>query len=80
MNFSLQLNGEFGATQTLVSTRVKKLDAAIKRRRSVLKIVDKELLKGNLRNALSLVNQLQGKPGGLRGFGAAKQVFIPLLL
>ncbi|OVA11417.1 hypothetical protein BVC80_9003g38 [Macleaya cordata] len=43
-------------------------------RRRVLRKVDNELAKGNTKSALSLVKQLQGKPGGLRGFGGAKQV------
>ncbi|MCL7048397.1 hypothetical protein MKW94_012986 [Papaver nudicaule] len=43
-------------------------------RRRVLRKVDNELAKGNTKTALSLVKQLQGKPGGLRGFGGAKQV------
>ncbi|KAF9605283.1 hypothetical protein IFM89_015899 [Coptis chinensis] len=43
-------------------------------RRRVLRKVDNELARGNSKGALSLVKQLQGKPGGLRGFGAAKQV------
>ncbi|KAF3662256.1 putative NB-ARC domain-containing disease resistance protein [Capsicum annuum] len=41
---------------------------------SVLEQVDKELIKGDERAALSLVKDLQGKPGGLRCFGAARQV------
>ncbi|NP_001233778.2 stress regulated protein [Solanum lycopersicum] len=41
---------------------------------SVLEQVDKELTKGDERAALSLVKDLQGKPGGLRCFGAARQV------
>lgn len=44
-------------------------------RRQVLKQVDEELGKGDERAALSLVKDLQGKPGGLRCFGAARQVF-----
>ncbi|KAK3031614.1 hypothetical protein RJ639_035620 [Escallonia herrerae] len=41
----------------------------------VLEQVDEELSKGNEREALSLVKELQGKPaGGLRCFGAARQV------
>ena len=43
-------------------------------RRQVLEQVDKELSKGDERAALSLVKDLQGKPGGLRCFGAARQV------
>lgn len=44
-------------------------------RRQVLEQLDKELSKGYERAALSLVKDLQGKPGGLRCFGAARQVF-----
>lgn len=44
----------------------------------VLKKVDEELSKGDDRAALSLVKDLQGKPGGLRCFGAARQVRLPL--
>lgn len=40
----------------------------------VLEQIDKELSKGDDRAALSLVKVLQGKPGGLRCFGAARQV------
>lgn len=43
-------------------------------RQQVLKQVDKELAKGDERAALTLVKDLQGKPGGLRCFGAARQV------
>ncbi|KAL1074595.1 hypothetical protein V6Z11_D11G300700 [Gossypium hirsutum] len=43
-------------------------------RRQVLEQVDKELSKGDERAALSLVKDLQGKPGGLRCFAAARQV------
>ncbi|OVA11419.1 hypothetical protein BVC80_9003g40 [Macleaya cordata] len=39
----------------------------------VLEQVDKELAKGDERGALSLVKELQGKPGGLCCFGAARQ-------
>ncbi|KAJ9565066.1 hypothetical protein OSB04_001032 [Centaurea solstitialis] len=39
-----------------------------------LEQVDKELSKGDDRAALSLVKDLQSKPGGLRCFGAAQQV------
>ncbi|KAI3824420.1 hypothetical protein L1987_05879 [Smallanthus sonchifolius] len=39
-----------------------------------LEQVDKELSKGDDRAALSLVKDLQSKPGGLRAFGAAQQV------
>lgn len=50
-------------------------DEAIRRRRG-LKRVDRELEKGDFKAALSLAKQLQGKPGGLRGFGAVKLVII----
>ncbi|KAK6151968.1 hypothetical protein DH2020_014603 [Rehmannia glutinosa] len=43
----------------------------------VLEQVDKELSKGDERAALNLVKDLQGKPDGLRCFGAARQVKIP---
>ncbi|XP_021894065.1 uncharacterized protein LOC110811800 isoform X2 [Carica papaya] len=43
-------------------------------RRQALSQVDKELAKGDDKAALSLVKDLQGKPGGLRCFGAARQV------
>ncbi|XP_057768263.1 uncharacterized protein LOC130988444, partial [Salvia miltiorrhiza] len=36
--------------------------------------VDKELSKGNDRAALNLVRDLQAKPGGLRCFGATRQI------
>ncbi|KAA8545041.1 hypothetical protein F0562_019860 [Nyssa sinensis] len=63
---------EFPAAGGLVLAKLKEPDAI--RRGRALKRVDRELSKGNFRAALSLVKQLQGKPGGLRGFGAAKQV------
>ncbi|XP_022968757.1 uncharacterized protein LOC111467900 isoform X2 [Cucurbita maxima] len=48
-------------------------DGAAKRRRA-LKLVDRALSKRQYKSALSLVKQLQGKPYGLRAFGAAKQI------
>ena len=39
----------------------------------MLEQVDKELTNGDDRAALALVKDLQGKPGGLRCFGAARQ-------
>lgn len=63
---------------TLVSSTVKENDAL--RRRRALKRVDRELYKGNFKSALSLVKHLQGKPGGLRGFGAAKQVSLYIFI
>ncbi|KAK9065081.1 hypothetical protein SSX86_016464 [Deinandra increscens subsp. villosa] len=44
------------------------------KRALLLEQVDKELSKGDDRAALSLVKDLQSKPGGLRAFGAAHQV------
>ncbi|EXB93884.1 hypothetical protein L484_002090 [Morus notabilis] len=43
-------------------------------RRKVLEKVDEELTKGDEKAALSIVKDLQGKPGGFRCFGAARQV------
>lgn len=43
-------------------------------RLQALERVDDELTKGNERAALSIVKELQGKSGGLRCFGAARQV------
>ncbi|XP_043709909.1 uncharacterized protein LOC122658841 isoform X2 [Telopea speciosissima] len=43
-------------------------------RLQVLEQVDKHLEKGDERLALSLVKDLQGKPGGFLGFGAARQI------
>ncbi|KAM0950667.1 putative peptidase M41 [Dioscorea sansibarensis] len=40
----------------------------------ILKRVDEELTRGNEREALALVNNLVGKPGGLRCFGTSRQV------
>ncbi|XP_071936873.1 uncharacterized protein [Coffea arabica] len=47
---------------------------AVRLRWQVLEQVDEELSKGDERAALSLVKNLQGKPGGLRCFDAARQV------
>lgn len=47
-------------------------------RREFLEKVDKELTNGDDRAALALVKDLQGKPDGLRCFGAARQVSIEL--
>ncbi|KAH7847093.1 hypothetical protein Vadar_021784 [Vaccinium darrowii] len=67
------LSSSFPATRTLlVSAKIKDTEAV--RRRLALRKVDRELSKRNYKAALTLVKQLQGKPGGLRGFGAAKQV------
>ncbi|GAB4835879.1 hypothetical protein Ancab_000797 [Ancistrocladus abbreviatus] len=43
-------------------------------RRKVLEQVDEKLAEGDERAALSLIKDLQGKPDGLRCFGAARQV------
>ncbi|KAL7600805.1 hypothetical protein Lser_V15G22290 [Lactuca serriola] len=48
----------------------------VRRRRAALRMVDRQLAKGNFKLALSLVKQLQRlpPPAGLRGFATAKQV------
>lgn len=46
-------------------------------RLQILEQIDKELSKGNEKTALNLVKSLQGKPGGLSCFGAARQVIAP---
>ena len=43
-------------------------------RRKVLEQLDNNLTNGDERAALAIVKDLQGKPGGLRCFGAARQV------
>ncbi|KAL8159629.1 hypothetical protein V2J09_001166 [Rumex salicifolius] len=43
-------------------------------REKELRRVDRELARENNKSALKIVKRMQGKPGGLRGFGAAKQV------
>ncbi|XP_018717258.2 uncharacterized protein LOC104417682 isoform X2 [Eucalyptus grandis] len=53
--------------------RGRRSDPSERRRRSLLRL-DRELGKRNYRNALTIARQLQGKPGGLAGFGSAKQV------
>ncbi|KAL5768405.1 hypothetical protein ACOSP7_014959 [Xanthoceras sorbifolium] len=70
---SSQLRGEPTATGALSPIDVREADFSIRCRRA-LKRVDRELSRGNIKTALSLVKQLQNKPRGLRGFGAAKQV------
>ncbi|KAI8547838.1 hypothetical protein RHMOL_Rhmol07G0226800 [Rhododendron molle] len=71
---SSRVRHEFPANRTLlVSAKIKEPEAVL-RRRLALRKVDRELSRGNYKTALTLVKQLQGKPGGLRGFGAAKQV------
>lgn len=69
---NLAVNSQLGRELAVV-TGSEAADFAIRRRRA-FKRVDKELSRGNFKAALNLVKQLQGKPGGLRGFGAAKQV------
>ncbi|KAI8027676.1 hypothetical protein LOK49_LG02G02027 [Camellia lanceoleosa] len=58
----------------LPSFRIASLSEPAGLRWQVLEQVDKELSNGDERIALSLVKDLQGKPGGLRCFGAARQV------
>lgn len=43
-------------------------------RRQALEQLDKKLAEGDDKAALSHAKDLQGKPGGLRCFGAARQV------
>ncbi|KAL7205057.1 hypothetical protein ACSBR2_018053 [Camellia fascicularis] len=57
----------------LPSFRIASMSEPAELRWQVLEQVDKELSKGDERIALSLVKDLQGKPGGLRCFGAARQ-------
>ncbi|XP_021637822.2 uncharacterized protein LOC110633494 isoform X3 [Hevea brasiliensis] len=73
MNFAVELRLKTPGDGILAPMKVKEADYAVRRRRA-LKRVDKELSKSDFKRALSLVKQLQGKPFGLRGFGAAKQV------
>lgn len=67
----MRVRPEFGVLVPVVCSERKEPGAM---RLRVLRKVDNELAKGNTKTALSLVKQLQGKPGGLRGFGGAKQV------
>lgn len=71
MTSPLKPPGEFLCSQLLLA---KIMEPDTIRRRMGLKRVDNELLKGNYKTALSLIKQMQGKAGGLLGFGAAKQV------
>ncbi|KAI3407196.1 uncharacterized protein J3R85_021212 [Psidium guajava] len=57
----------------LAADRGRRSDPSERRRGSLLRL-DRELGKRNYRNALAIAKQLQGKPGGLAGFGSAKQV------
>ncbi|KAL7003015.1 hypothetical protein U1Q18_004174 [Sarracenia purpurea var. burkii] len=58
----------------MVGSRVVSSSELAEARRQALEQVDLELSNGDERAALSLVKDLQGKPGGLRCFGAARQV------
>lgn len=64
----LPANGELLAVDT-----GRRSERGGQRRQGLLR-VDRELHKGNYGNALSIVKQLQRQHGGLRGFGAARQV------
>ncbi|OWM85402.1 hypothetical protein CDL15_Pgr019026 [Punica granatum] len=68
-----QLRWSFPAIGELSPVEARCLGHTERRRRALLR-VERELKKGDHRSALSMVKQLQGKPGGLRGFGAAEQV------
>ncbi|KAJ8760705.1 hypothetical protein K2173_017754 [Erythroxylum novogranatense] len=73
MNFGVELRPQSPVTRPLDVMEVKVEDFAARRRRA-LQRVDKQLSNGNFKTAQSLVKRLQGKSGGLRGFGAAKQI------
>ncbi|XP_057961568.1 uncharacterized protein LOC131153339 isoform X4 [Malania oleifera] len=60
------------AVEALVSAGLRATDSIS--RRHALRRLDRQLSRRNHKSALSLVKQLQGKPGGLRAFGAAKQI------
>ncbi|KAD3640300.1 hypothetical protein E3N88_29523 [Mikania micrantha] len=61
-----------GESIAVATTKLKKDDG----RRAALRMVDRQLTKGNFKLALSLVKQLQRQPSptGLCGFAAARQV------
>lgn len=67
-----------GATVVATTRRVKEdgNGCGVRRRRAALRMVDRQLAKGNFKLALSLVKQLQRQPppAGLRGFAGARQV------
>ncbi|XP_068662696.1 uncharacterized protein [Aristolochia californica] len=62
-----------GWTQCSLDARAISSELGVQRSR-VLEKVDRQLADGNDRIALSLLKDLQGKPGGLRCFGAARQI------
>ncbi|GAB4855487.1 hypothetical protein Ancab_024106 [Ancistrocladus abbreviatus] len=47
---------------------------ALIRRHRELRMVDKQLSKGNYKTAVKIVKRMEGKPDGLRGYGVAKKV------
>ncbi|GAB4855490.1 hypothetical protein Ancab_024109 [Ancistrocladus abbreviatus] len=47
---------------------------ALIRRHRELRMLDKELSKGNYKTAVKIVKRMEGKPDGLRGYGVAKEV------
>nr|DAD37874.1 TPA_asm: hypothetical protein HUJ06_008515 [Nelumbo nucifera] len=61
---------EFQMTRNMIVSTGRKEQLSL--RRHGLQRVDRELSRGNFKTALSIVKQLQEKPGGLCGFGAAK--------
>lgn len=73
MNFTLKKICVAPEGRRLVTTLARKEDESTRRRRS-LRRIDSELAKGNFKAALTLVKQLQGRPGSLRGFGSVELV------
>eukprot|EP01018_Ginkgo_biloba_P039708 Gb_32644 [translate_table: standard] len=53
--------------------RAKEREGVESSRKEALRRLDFELEKGREKEAVSLITSLQGKPGGLRGFGPANQ-------
>ncbi|KAI3664992.1 hypothetical protein L6452_43607 [Arctium lappa] len=74
----LDLRRGIGGATVFAIKRVKEDGdgCGVRRRRAALRMVDRQLAKGNFKLALSLVKQLQRQPppAGLRGFAGARQV------
>ncbi|CAJ1960944.1 unnamed protein product [Sphenostylis stenocarpa] len=67
-------HGQLKPTTSEFRVRIRCSSDVVVSRKQVLEKLDEELAKGDDRAALALVKDLQGKPGGLRCFGAARQV------